>query len=298
MSLTEAAIPIAPQGVAAQASMPPGAALRPVAGFEGTGYVWLAGRIVWVGGADRRGGREGAAHPRNLRQPWHAAPMALDAMRLRAGACRALARLEAGAIAEPRGLLRWLAGQGLPFPLAAALPRFEALRCALADDDFAALAAAAPRVLGLGPGLTPSGDDFLGGVFFALAHAPRAHWAAELPALHAALLRACSQATNPISAALLADGMQGRSYRALHELLAALHTDRWPRVDEALRSLGGIGATSGGDLAAGVLVTLVSTPLAGRSLSSLSSFPSPSSPTRPFSSPVFVAADPRPPTFR
>jgi hypothetical protein len=244
-----------------------GPGLQPVPGFENTGYAWRAGEIVWVGrsegGADSER-QAGEAHPRNLRQPWHAPATAFDAAWLREGALgalRALARLRVGIVAQPPGLLRWLAGHTLPFPMSAALPRFEALRHALAQDDPAAFAAAAPRVLGLGPGLTPSGDDFLGGIFFALAHAPRRRWKAALPKLHADLLRRCSEATNPISTALLNDGMQGRSYRALHELLAALQSRRSSSIGIALRAAGHIGASSGGDLAAGVLVALATTPL-------------------------------------
>jgi primosomal protein N' len=53
------------------------------------------------------------------------------------------------------------------FPLARALPDVEALAIACAADDADAACRAALPLLGLGPGLTPSGDDLVGAAFFA-----------------------------------------------------------------------------------------------------------------------------------
>jgi hypothetical protein len=233
-----------------------------VAGFESTGYAWLGPRLVWAGGASHSARTE---HPRSLHRPWQPPVPAGDARALRRGARLALEGLPAW---PARGLLPWVAGGDLPFPLQLARTRFDALRQALEADDAAAFAAAAPRVLGLGPGLTPSGDDFLGAVFFALAHAPRRGWAAMLPALEHTLLQACGHsdqpntqpATNPISAALLADLMRGRGYRVLHEWLSALQGGERAALASTGRALLALGASSGADLMSGVLLTLASTP--------------------------------------
>ncbi|MBL8341527.1 MAG: DUF2877 domain-containing protein [Rubrivivax sp.] len=222
-------------------------------GFEATDYAWLGDRIVWVGQQGR------TDHPRNLHKPWHAAPRVFDASCLRSGAQRAMAMLRENHLA-PAGLLRWLTGQPLPFPLQAAAGRFDAVHAALAADDVAAFEAAAMRVLGLGPGLTPSGDDFLGGIFFALAHAPRPAWAGPLPGLHARMRRACDTATNVISAALLGDLMRGTGYRALHEMLEALHARRPEAIGPAARALLRVGASSGADLLCGLLLALGAAP--------------------------------------
>ena len=77
-----------------------------------------------------------------------------------------------------------------------------------------------------------------------------------MPALHARLAAAASEATNPISAALLHDMLAGKSYRALHELLDALHQGQPEPVASAVRSLLAVGASSGADLLAGVLLAL------------------------------------------
>lgn len=226
--------------------------LRPVAGFESTAYAWAGRRLVWAG-ADAQ-----TDHPRNWHRPWSPVPLATDAAALRAGARMAIAQL---ARWPARGLLPWLAGEALPFPLHLAQARFEALRVALHDNNVQALAAVAPRLLGLGPGLTPSGDDLLGGVFFALAHAPRPHWAGKLRALQRELHRAArAGATNPISAALLHDLMRGRGWRVLHEMLAALQARQAGQIDAAAHALLALGATSGADLLCGLLLTLASTP--------------------------------------
>jgi Protein of unknown function (DUF2877) len=229
------------------------APLSPVPGFESTAYALQHGRVVWAG-LDAV-----TDHPRNAHRPWQPARQRLSPQRLRAGAARLAAALKDGTAGlEPRGLLFWLCGQPLPFPMQPAQARFEALRVALHAQDLPAFEAAALRVLGLGPGLTPSGDDFLGALLFTLRHAPVPAWKAQLPAVRQRLLQAARTATNPISAALLADLMAGCSYRALHELLTALHQGAPAPVFSAAHALLAVGASSGADMLAGVLVALQS----------------------------------------
>jgi hypothetical protein len=236
----------------------------PIAGFEASGYAWRGTELVWLG----KDGLSGAEHPRNLLRTWRpdARRPAPDAARLRAGAALALAQLgrtvaEASTLAQRPGVLPWLLGQPLAFPLNLAAPRLQALRNALERDDVEAFERAALGVLGLGPGLTPSGDDLLGGIFFALAHAPRQRWAPQLPQVQTRLRDAANAgATNAISATLLADLMQGIGYRALHELLEALHGGSADEVERAIAQLAAIGASSGTDLLTGVLLALTALP--------------------------------------
>ena len=144
----------------------------------------------------------------------------------------------------------------MPLWLQLAATRFDAVRQALQVNDVAAFERAALRVLGLGPGLTPSGDDFVGGVFFALHHAPRSHWRAALPAVQARFRTAAACATNVISAALLDDLMDGHSHQALHDLLDALHAEDPARIQAATTAMLGIGASSGADMLCGVVLAL------------------------------------------
>jgi len=150
------------------------------------------------------------------------------------------------------GLLGWLAGQRLVFPLELARPRLDALALALRAHDCVAFEAAALRVLGLGHGLTPSGDDLLGGILFTLAHAPIPAWQDAMPGLHARMRQAAHSATNPISAALLDDLMRGSSYRVLHRVFDAFHAGHSGPITDAVQALLRLGSSSGGDMLAGV----------------------------------------------
>lgn len=226
-------------------------ALKPVAGFEGTAYAWAQGRLVWAGA------HAVTDHPRNWHRPWQPPAQRLSAPRLRQGGGQLLTRLRSGlGPVEPRGWLLWLCGRPLPFPMQAAQGRLLALRNGLWSQDLEAFEAAALRLLGLGHGLTPSGDDFLGALLFTLRHAPVRAWQARMPGLHSRLAAAASEATNPISAALLHDMMAGSSYRALHDLLDALHRGQPETVSDTVHSLLAVGASSGADLLAGVLLAL------------------------------------------
>jgi len=219
--------------------------LQAVPGFETTDYALLDGRIVWTGSHAQ------TDHPRNLAYPWQAAPVTYDAQALRSGAALAWAGMDVHV-----GLLGWLAGQRLVFPLELARPRLQAVAQALCAQDLAALEAAALRVLGLGHGLTPSGDDLMGGILFTLAHAPIAAWGGAMPGLHARIRRAAQGATNPISAALLDDLMRGSSYRVLHDVFDAFQAGQPSRITAAVDRLVRLGASSGGDMLAGVFLAL------------------------------------------
>ena len=232
-------------------------ALARVPGFESTHYARADGRIVWTGETAH------SDHPRNLANPWQAKPAHYQAQALRKGAALAWDALQTQA--RP-GLLAWLGGEALPFPLNLAAQRLDDLAQALHAQNLAALEAACLRLLGLGVGLTPSGDDLVGAVFFTLRHAPIAQWHAAIPALHKHISRAAQSASNPISAALLDDLLQGSSYRALHELFDALQSQQTPAIEEAVRALLRIGASSGADMLTGVLLTLLTPELPAKRL--------------------------------
>ncbi len=221
-----------------------------IRGFESTAYAYRGGDIVWLGDDAV------TEHPRNGHRPWQPPALHCDPVRLQAGAAICLAQLEQHPC---KGLLLWLLGQALPFPLNHAQGRFDAIRDALRANDLAAFEAAALRVLGLGHGLTPSGDDFVGGILFALHHAPRPQWRSAMPGLHSRIRAAAAVSTNIISAALLDDLMYGASYSVLHQLLAALQTKHPPVIEEATAQLLRLGATSGADMLAGLLLALTAT---------------------------------------
>lgn len=124
-----------------------------------------------------------------------------------------------------------------------------ALAAATLDD---ALARAATLLVGLGPGLTPSGDDVLGGVMLALTAAGHADlrdllWMTIAPELDAL--------TVPISAMHLSAAADGLAAAAMHEVLDAILADA-PDLADKLSAAAGHGATSGWDAVAGLVLGL------------------------------------------
>lgn len=110
----------------------------------------------------------------------------------------------------------------------------------------------ATLLVGLGPGLTPSGDDVLGGMMLALAATGRqelcdALWEALVPELDAL--------TVPISAMHLSAAADGLASAAMHDLVNALLGDA-EALDQALRAAASAGHTSGWDAIAGLVLGL------------------------------------------
>ena len=119
------------------------------------------------------------------------------------------------------------------------------------DDDACRHAVS---LLGLGPGLTPSGDDFLVGLFAVLnvAGSPccgRLNGGVDVLA-HAA------DATHAISLAALSAAAEGRVRESISELIEALIHGSRQTLTGPLRRVLAVGATSGADIVAGILAGL------------------------------------------
>ena len=123
-----------------------------------------------------------------------------------------------------------------------AQPALEALERWLRGN---ALEAEAQALIGLGPGLTPSGDDYLGGMLVAL-HAlgreaqARGLWRWLQPRL---------SRTSAISGAHLEAAAAGEAHEALHEVLSS-------PSDATVRNLKTLGHCSGWDALAGAVAVL------------------------------------------
>jgi uncharacterized protein DUF2877 len=102
----------------------------------------------------------------------------------------------------------------------------------------------AAQLIGLGPGLTPSGDDYLGGMLVALRHAGRG---VQADGLWRWLQPRLKDRTSPISAAHLAAAAEGEAHEALHNVLNG-------KLD--LDALHAVGHTSGWDALAGAVAVL------------------------------------------
>lgn len=112
---------------------------------------------------------------------------------------------------------------------------------------------AATLLLGLGPGLTPSGDDFLGGLMLALTAIGRTDLR---DALWANLAGELDDLTVPVSAMHLSAAADGMGAEVVHELINALATGNANAVEPALQTVLALGATSGADTVAGLVVGL------------------------------------------
>ena len=238
-----------------------GGVARPLAAFPDAPYFDAAGEIVWVGA------RLPAMHPRAIvtatpvprgeTARFGALPGESWAPALPRGgatAVAACARLKgkAATLGEPRGFGAFLAGATPAFPLDLAVARVRALEAAYRSDDRPAVERASRALLGLGGGLTPSGDDLVGGALFGrllVADDPEP-WRAvgERVATEAVC------ASHVISAALLADLAGGASFAPLHELADALAAGDAGAAHAAARSLAALGHSSGWDMLAGVLI--------------------------------------------
>jgi hypothetical protein len=115
-------------------------------------------------------------------------------------------------------------------------------------------------LVGLGLGLTPSGDDFLGGLLFAARSLKTAYpqdfnWEDE-PVMD--MIDWASTQTHPISHAILRDHAFGHGAEPLHDVVGSLlKGQNLGRTIGGTERLLGIGETSGWDILAGMLTGML-----------------------------------------
>lgn len=141
--------------------------------------------------------------------------------------------------------------------LAAAMPGVRALERIAAGDNAEHSPAPADRaaltdLIGLGPGLTPSGDDVLIGVLLALAALGRS-------SARDALWAVCNGAldrTGDISRVHLEAASRGYGAAVLHDAIHVVMSGNAENIRPALAAVSAVGHTSGRDGMAGALVAL------------------------------------------
>lgn len=111
----------------------------------------------------------------------------------------------------------------------------------------------ASRLIGLGSGLTPAGDDFLGGMMIALSTLGetgmcRSLWRSVRPLAEAS--------TNAISVALLAAASEGLGSASVHDAISGILRGDVQAIGDAMPGLGRIGHSSGWDAMTGVVTAL------------------------------------------
>jgi hypothetical protein len=128
------------------------------------------------------------------------------------------------------------------------------------DQDIAQVAHLGKELVGLGPGLTPSGDDFLGGLLFAARSLKTAYpgdflWE-ERPITD--LIEWAQEQTHSISHSILSDLALGHGPEPLHDVVTALlRGEDLDGVMTGAALLLKIGHSSGWDMLAGVLTGML-----------------------------------------
>jgi hypothetical protein len=108
-------------------------------------------------------------------------------------------------------------------------------------------------LVGLGPGLTPSGDDYIGGMLIALHAVGRGPLAQTL---WDAMAPSARVSTNDISFAHLSAAAEGYGTAALHALVNDLIAGGSRETGMRISEVGALGHTSGFDAIAGVVAAL------------------------------------------
>ncbi len=165
-----------------------------------------------------------------------------------------------GSLAFPALAARSVDAASALSPLAArALPSARALSSGMESGKMDLVRKGAKGLIGLGPGLTPSGDDFLGGCLTALRCANYeggGFETSELDRAAAEILTLAAGRTPLISEALLRRAVEGASAESVHRLLTAILSGTGPAgpgvLESAVRDLARHGHSSGWDALAGV----------------------------------------------
>ena len=138
------------------------------------------------------------------------------------------------------------AGERLPLNSCCqlALPLIQGLLQGLKAGDIPKLRHCVCSLLGLGPGLTPSGDDLLCGLLYGLRHSP-ARDSASCEALAAAIREFAPRQTNAISADYLLAVAGDAPFRSMAQA--------WQAPETGAAALMEIGSNSGGEMLLGLL---------------------------------------------
>jgi hypothetical protein len=189
------------------------------------------------------------------------APLAADGALLDRGLavlCREITeRAPAESLAR---LLPYLDDEDLPDALerVAHFPRSHALIGGLAESlaqrDRRRLKVVTSSLAGLGPGLTPAGDDFIAGILLALAIVRAQRGDPALNEIAHLLVETAAPRTHEISAAYLRAAYDGQASERWDPLVAALAAGDAERITVASGPVLATGETSGADMLAGFVI--------------------------------------------
>ena len=139
-----------------------------------------------------------------------------------------------------------------------ARPHIERLMWGLFSGDIGAVTDNAGAILGLGPGLTPSCDDFLAGLFLSLGFAGKSFYgsgdvrARFFKKAGDEILKLAKKKTTVYSIGLIDDARRGEGPLAATGLIKSLLTGPPEETAASAKTLLSIGVTTGADTAVGI----------------------------------------------
>ncbi len=133
------------------------------------------------------------------------------------------------------------------------LPAVTTMGNALRAGDKAAIARSTAAIAGMGPGLTPAGDDFLMGMMLGIHAYATQHARDAVTPLTDCIYKAAASRTTRLSRAFLRAAAQGYADARWHRLLAALGKRNPPQLEPSAEAVLKFGASSGVDTMAGFL---------------------------------------------
>ena len=237
--------------------------------FAKSSYLCAGSEIIWIGS------RDGTMHPRSVLvefprtrwagpqyfdliacQPWYPQQPGITQESLIAFVARCgqlVADIEG--ISVPVGFGPLLKGKTPDFPLDRCVSHAQSLVLACRRNDPTAAYDAALPLLGVGSGLTPSGDDFVSAALFGrrllMAHT---RVAAAWDEVTTRLATAVRSRSHIISATLFEDTATGCGFAPVHRLVVTLASGApWSEVTAAARAMARIGHSSGWDMLAGLI---------------------------------------------
>jgi hypothetical protein len=147
-------------------------------------------------------------------------------------------------------------GKGLNTFSKIALPQIKMLLEAVRGTDLSAIGKATLGLAGLGPGLTPSGDDLLSGFMLMISlYAKNTGRIQErVTRINGAVLSAALGRTTTVSEEYLIQASQGRGNESATILCRELLTGEEGSIEQAVRNITIIGETSGTDTTLGIIL--------------------------------------------
>jgi hypothetical protein len=140
--------------------------------------------------------------------------------------------------------------------LARARPAALEIACACLENQISRISQIAEALIGLGAGLTPSGDDFVGGLLFCLNNLKTAY--PKLNSINPSFLKPYRARTHQISFALLQDLANGYAIEPLHHIInGILSGESFELIQPSILQLTQVGHSTGWDMLAGLFTGLL-----------------------------------------